>query len=550
MGGAPGRDAATRLARHDEILRDAIEAHDGHVVKTTGDGVHAAFATASDAVGAAVDAQLRSERRGWGDDRAACACAWASTPAPAELRDGDYYGTAVNRAARLMSVAHGGQIVVLARHRGAGARRRCRRLDARRPRRAPAPRPRQPERVFQLVASRSSSTTSRRCARSTPSAATCRVQLTSFVGRERRDRPRRRSARRRRASSPSPASAVSARPASRSRWRRSCCRDFRDGAWLCELAPRPTTTRCVAGRRRDARQCSTAPGDARSTAASSSSCAASELLLVLDNCEHLLDAAARPRRRAAPASARTCAMLATSREGLGVEGEQVWRAPLARLPDDDGRRRARVARTRCASSSSARGAAGDVPIETRRTRARSPRSAAASTASRSPSSSPRRASSPDDAGRDRRSGSTSGSGSSPAGAAPRSSGTRRSARPSTGRTRCSTSGRVGLRPPRRVRRAASTPAAAEAVAAGDGIEAWDVVDALTDLVAKSMVISRARESATTRYAMLETLRQYARERLDERDEADTVRRRHAQHYVTVARQTRSRTPQPGGDRVP
>jgi class 3 adenylate cyclase len=45
------------LARHDELLRQAIQSHDGHVVKTTGDGVHAAFATATDAIAAAVTAQ-------------------------------------------------------------------------------------------------------------------------------------------------------------------------------------------------------------------------------------------------------------------------------------------------------------------------------------------------------------------------------------------------------------------------------------------------------------------------------------------------------------
>ena len=48
------RDA---LARHDEILRDAVEKRDGVVVKTTGDGLHAAFATAYDAVAAAIQAQ-------------------------------------------------------------------------------------------------------------------------------------------------------------------------------------------------------------------------------------------------------------------------------------------------------------------------------------------------------------------------------------------------------------------------------------------------------------------------------------------------------------
>ncbi len=45
------------LARHDAILRDAVESNEGHVVKTTGDGVHAVFATVHDAVDAALAAQ-------------------------------------------------------------------------------------------------------------------------------------------------------------------------------------------------------------------------------------------------------------------------------------------------------------------------------------------------------------------------------------------------------------------------------------------------------------------------------------------------------------
>ena len=53
------------LARHDEILRDAIVAHDGYIVKMTGDGAHAAFATAHDAMNAAVDALLALRREAW-----------------------------------------------------------------------------------------------------------------------------------------------------------------------------------------------------------------------------------------------------------------------------------------------------------------------------------------------------------------------------------------------------------------------------------------------------------------------------------------------------
>ena len=99
------------MARHDEILREAIEAHGGHVVKTTGDGVHAAFATAADAVDAAVAAQRAIGAQEW-PLPAPLRVRMGIHSGPAELRDGDYYGTSVNRSARIMSVAHGGQVVI------------------------------------------------------------------------------------------------------------------------------------------------------------------------------------------------------------------------------------------------------------------------------------------------------------------------------------------------------------------------------------------------------------------------------------------------------
>jgi hypothetical protein len=72
--------------------------------------------------------------------------------------------------------------------------------------------------------------------------------------------------------------------------------------------------------------------------------------------------------------------------------------------------------------------------------------------------------------------------------------------------------------------------------AGDGIENWDVIDALASLVAKSMLVADRAPSGSTRYQMLETLRQYARERLDSAGTADACRRRHAQHYANFTRQ--------------
>jgi tetratricopeptide (TPR) repeat protein len=71
--------------------------------------------------------------------------------------------------------------------------------------------------------------------------------------------------------------------------------------------------------------------------------------------------------------------------------------------------------------------------------------------------------------------------------------------------------------------------AAEAVVAGGELEGWDVISALASLVTKSMLIDEEGAEGKTRYAMLETLRAYARERLEGSGEADAWRRRHAQH---------------------
>ena len=98
------------LARHDEIVRGAIESHGGHVVKTTGDGFHAAFATARDALDAALAAQqaLTAEPPSQG---VSVKVRMGVHTGEARARDGDYYGSSLNRAARLMAVGHGGQIV-------------------------------------------------------------------------------------------------------------------------------------------------------------------------------------------------------------------------------------------------------------------------------------------------------------------------------------------------------------------------------------------------------------------------------------------------------
>jgi class 3 adenylate cyclase/tetratricopeptide (TPR) repeat protein len=101
------------LQRHDAMLRRTIEAHDGQVVKTTGDGVYAVFADAHDAVTAAAALAHAFAGEQWEVEGALQARASLHT-GTAEARDGDYFGPTLNRASRLMSAAHGGQVVLSA----------------------------------------------------------------------------------------------------------------------------------------------------------------------------------------------------------------------------------------------------------------------------------------------------------------------------------------------------------------------------------------------------------------------------------------------------
>ncbi|HEY6575529.1 MAG TPA: adenylate/guanylate cyclase domain-containing protein, partial [Mycobacterium sp.] len=90
------------LVGHDKVLRNAIEAHDGFLFSHTGDGVVAAFASPMSAVTAAVAAQRKLE----------LPVRMGLATGEAELRDGDYFGTVLNRAARVLAAGHGGQILV------------------------------------------------------------------------------------------------------------------------------------------------------------------------------------------------------------------------------------------------------------------------------------------------------------------------------------------------------------------------------------------------------------------------------------------------------
>lgn len=92
------------LAAHDRVIREAVEAHAGIVFKHTGDGVCAVFTSAPAAIEAAIDAQRRVQ----------LPVRIGAHTGEAERRGNDYFGPAVNRAARVMDAGHAGQILMSA----------------------------------------------------------------------------------------------------------------------------------------------------------------------------------------------------------------------------------------------------------------------------------------------------------------------------------------------------------------------------------------------------------------------------------------------------
>ena len=247
------------------------------------------------------------------------------------------------------------------------------------------------------------------------------------------------------------------------------------------------------------------------------------MLVVLDNCEHLLDACAA-LITALLSACPGLTLLATSREPIGVAGEVTWRVPSLSLDDEaielfvDRARRARSGFHR----------------HRRRHRTRCGRSAVASTACRWPSNSPRRG-----CGRCR---STRSSTACMTASGLLTGGARTAVRRQQTLRASVDWSHALLTEPERVlfRRLAVFMGgfdldAARAVAGGTEVERYQVLDQLTLLVDKSLVVADDT-GGRTRYRLLETVRQYALEKLGESGEADAVRARHRDHYTAMAAQ--------------
>jgi predicted ATPase/class 3 adenylate cyclase/DNA-binding CsgD family transcriptional regulator len=322
--------AAMRLAtaRHDALVEAVVGSSGGVVVRPRGEGDSrfAVFARATDAVTAAAALQQALTAESW------------PTPTPlrvrlalhtgeADLRAGDYYGTAVNRCARLRAIAHGGQILISQTTRdlvgptpleGVSLRdlgeHRLRDLTA-------------SEHVYQLVApGLPSEFPPLRSLDALPN--NLPRQLTSFVGREREIA----TVQRLLGSSPlvtltGPGGSGKTRLALRVA--ADVAEQYRDGVWLVELAPLAdallvpkVVAEALAVPEQPGRGLRDSLADALRP---------KQLLLVLDNCEHLVQACAElvaALLRASP----DLRVLATSRQSLHVDGETTWRVPSLTIP--------------------------------------------------------------------------------------------------------------------------------------------------------------------------------------------------------------------------
>jgi class 3 adenylate cyclase len=99
------------LERHDALVRGAVAEHRGTLVKTLGDGVHAAFDDAVDALGAVLQMQ-QSLADPAATHGIALRIRCGLNAGEAERRDNDFFGGTINRAARIMGAAHGGQVLL------------------------------------------------------------------------------------------------------------------------------------------------------------------------------------------------------------------------------------------------------------------------------------------------------------------------------------------------------------------------------------------------------------------------------------------------------
>lgn len=319
-------EMSSALAEHDKVMRSTIEDHDGHVFSTAGDAYAAAFERPIQALEAAAAAQTGLNELSVGG--APMKVRMAVHTGSADERDGDYFGPAVNRVARLMSAGNGRQVLVstatselvqdavpdgatlddLGEHRLKDLSR--------------------PEQVYQLLHdSFAHDTRPLRSLDRFPH--NLPIQLTSFVGREEEViELTKLLTGSRMVTLAGVGGAGKTRLAIQTA--AELLSNYEDGVWLVELAAItdpskvPASVMDVLGIEEKASE------DAMDTI--TRALAKKQILVILDNCEHIVDPAARFAATALGAGTGV-SILATSREMLGVPGEYPFQVKSLASPD-------------------------------------------------------------------------------------------------------------------------------------------------------------------------------------------------------------------------
>ncbi len=516
--------------RHNAILRGAVGAHKGYVFHSIGDSFCSAFHTVRDGIQAALQAQRDLQAEAWGE--APIHVRMGVHTGEAQEDGGDYRGyLTLTRAQRVMSAAHGGQILLsnasaeLVRDalpagvelKSLGEHRLKSLLN--------------PQHIWQVV--------SPDLRQDFPPIESPTVppnnlplQLTSFVGRETEMAEIGRLLQTHRL-----VTLTGAGGTGKTRLALQVAAGvldaFKDGVWLVELAPLadpdlvPNTVASVLGLREEhSRLLMPALLDWLGKR---------QLLLVLDNCEHLIDACANFADALLHAGPDVH-VLATSREALGVAGEMAYRVPSLASPHPGAA--SRISLEELAQYTAIRlfaERAGQSLPAFKLTEGNAPavvqichRLDGIPLALELAAARLKVMSVDEIAGRlnDRFRLLTGGG---------------RTALPRHQTLRSLIDWSHGLlsEPERILLRRLSTfaggwtLAATEQVCAGDGLESSQILDLLTHLIDKSLV-GPDETAAETRYRMLETIREYAREKLSESGETEAVRSRHLSFMLALA----------------
>jgi predicted ATPase/class 3 adenylate cyclase len=522
------RPEAMRAAteRHNALLREAIGAHGGNAFRVVGDAFCVAFSDAASALAAAIEGQRALRSQSWGD--APIRVRMGLHSGAVEAADDEIFrGPSLARAARVMSAAHGEQILataatvaLLEREPPSGGQLRdlgdhTLRGFAR------------PERLYQVVAPELRS--------DFPPIRTQQAQrtnlpqsLTPFIGRAQALVDVREAARRSRmltliGSGGTGKTRLAVEAAS------ELTRAFEDGVWLVELGPiadPELVVQTIAGTL-GAR----AEGDVPPLAIVETALRGKRALLLLDNCEHLVEEVARIAHallRALP----HLHLMASSREPLGLEGETIYRVPSMTMPVTDDATPEDVGHSE-AGALFAQRARAVVPSFALTEK----NAAAVARVCRRLDGIPLAI--------------------ELAAARLTALSVEELARRIDDRFRLLTGGLRTALPRQRTLRAlvdwsygllsadektvldrlavfsgGFTLEAAERICAADPLRETTVLDAIERLVAKSLVI--AEQQTETRYRLLETIRQYAGEKLMDSGEADRVRQRHFAFFLELA----------------